>query len=89
MTEKKINPGRNNHMPSSFRLEASRSNRGMAVVLSGIISVDEFSEERVVLKSHGGKILITGKRLLISIFDNNDIEITGKTEAINFIYGKA
>ncbi len=73
---------------STFRLEANRSAKGMTLLLSGIIGISDFSEERVVLLSHGGRITINGKRLFINIYENNSVEILGKAEEISFRYGK-
>ena len=73
---------------SKFRMEAFRSNKGMTLVLSGIIGVGEFGSEAVLLKSHGAKIAIAGKRLNMNVFENNDIEVVGKVEEIRFSYGK-
>ena len=73
---------------SSFRLEANRTSRGICTMLSGVIGISDFSDERVVLLSHGGRIMISGKRLFINVFENNNVEIVGKVEEISFRYGK-
>ena len=73
---------------SKFRMEAARCPKGMTLIFSGIIAVEEFDSEKVFLKSHGSKIEINGKRLDITVFENNDMEVVGKIEGINFHYGK-
>ncbi len=73
---------------SRFRLEANRNARGMSILLSGIIGVSDFSDESIMLKSHGGRINVVGKKLFISVFENNNVEITGKVLEIIFSYGK-
>ncbi len=73
---------------SSFHLEANRSSRGMSLLLSGIIGISDFSEERIELLSHGGRVIISGKKLFINIYENNNLEILGKAEEITFRYGK-
>ncbi len=72
----------------SFRLEAERSRHGMSVIISGIIGINDFTDERVLLKSHGGRITVSGKRLTVSVFEHNCVEIVGKVEDIGFGYGK-
>ncbi len=90
MTEKKLS----NTRPlvpsglSSFHLEANRSSKGMSLILSGIIGISDFSEERIELLSHGGRVIISGKRLFINLYENNNLEILGKAEEITFRYGK-
>ncbi len=74
--------------PSSFRLEAQRGRRGMSLLFCGIVTVEEFSDVSVILKSRGGRILIGGERLDITVFENNSLEITGKVKEIAFRYGK-
>ena len=73
---------------SSFHLEANRSSKGMTLLLSGIIGISDFTEEQIVLLSHGGRITISGKRLFINVYENNNVEIVGRAEEISFRYGK-
>ena len=82
--EKSIKPSK----PPSFCLEASRVGRGISIVLSGVIGISDYSESEILLKSHGGKIRICGKRLLLSIYEDNTAEIVGRIEEIGFGYGK-
>ena len=82
--EKSIKPSK----PPSFSLEASRVGRGISIVLSGVIGISDYSESEILLKSHGGKIRICGKRLLLSIYEDNTAEIVGRIEEIGFGYGK-
>ena len=73
---------------SPFRLEGERCRRGIKLRFAGIIGVKEFSEKSIEIANHGGRIVINGKRLVLSIFENNQIEIIGKVEGICFKYGK-
>ena len=41
---------------SKFRMEATRCPKGVSVIFSGIIGVENYSAETVALKSHGAKI---------------------------------
>ena len=92
MTEKNnmsIEVGRRLASPlSSFHLEADRSNHGMSIMLSGIIGISDFYDDFILLKSHGGRIRVSGKNLFIAVYENNTVEIQGKVEGIEFKYGK-
>lgn len=90
MTENKDSKIQNSYARGlkSFHMEADRCARGMSMVISGIIGVDDFSEERILLMSHTGRIIITGRRLSICVFEHSSLEIAGKVEEIEFKYGK-
>ena len=72
----------------TFYLEATKSTNGMTLILGGIIGVSDFSDEQIVLLSHGGRITVSGKKLFINVYENNNVEIAGKVEAVSFKYGK-
>ena len=74
--------------PPSFSMEASRIGGGISIALSGVIGISDYSESEILLKSHGGKIRICGKRLMLSIYEDNTAEIVGRIEEIGFGYGK-
>ncbi|MBR4836727.1 MAG: YabP/YqfC family sporulation protein [Clostridia bacterium] len=69
-------------------MEASRIGGGISIALSGVIGISDYSESEILLKSHGGKIRICGKRLMLSIYEDNTAEIVGRIEEIGFGYGK-
>ena len=71
-----------------FFLEAARSPRGMIITIGGIVGINNYTDECVSLKSHGCKLNIAGKHLCVSIFENKNIEISGKVMDISFAYGK-
>ena len=77
-----------NDQISSLRIEGERCYRGMRFRFSGIIGVKEFSDESIEIMNHGGRILLTGKRLAITILENSQVEISGRVEEIGFVYGK-
>ena len=72
-----------------FYLEAKKTERGMTIMLGGIIGVSDFSDEKIILLSHGGRICVTGSKLFINVYEQNNVEIAGKVEAVSFKYGKA
>ncbi len=75
-------------MPIGFYLSCERTAGGMSIIVGGIMSVTDFSEETVSLAGHTGRICVNGKRLSISVFENKNVEIKGRVEEIKFIYGR-
>lgn len=73
---------------NKFHLEADRMPGGMGMFISGVIGVSEFSDEKVTLLSHSGRIFIEGVRLSLSVYENSTVEIRGRIEAVRFGYGK-
>ena len=73
---------------SGLHIEADRTGRGMSLVLCGIIGVGDFSENQILLLSHGGRITVTGRRLRIKVLESNSVEIVGPVEGVAFKYGK-
>ena len=73
---------------SPFHLEIDRVRGGISVLLGGIIGINDFSEERVELSSHGGRIIIRGKKLGASVYEKGACEVKGRVEGVDFIYGK-
>ena len=88
MTKKRENKILKPQFLSKFRMEAVRCPKGISLVFCGIIGVEEFDSSLVSLKSHGSKIKVSGKKLNMTVFENNDIEVVGKVEEISFSYGK-
>ena len=69
---------------SSFHLEADRSSLGFRITVSGIIGINDFTNECVLLSSHAGRIRIFGKNLNLEIYENKIVEISGLIEEIGF-----
>lgn len=73
---------------SSFHLEADKYGKNTHIIVSGIVGIKDFSDTYVLLTSHGGKIQFEGKKLVINVLENKNIQVSGKIEVINFNYGK-
>ena len=71
-----------------FHLEADRESRGMSVIISDIIGISDFSDSLIYLQSHGGRITVSGRNLLLCVLEGGNVEIAGKVEGISFKYGK-
>lgn len=75
--------------PSSFHVEMKKSSRGAVAVISGVMSVSEYTENSVELLSHSGRVRILGEALGISVLEGRVIEIYGRITEVKFGYGKA
>jgi hypothetical protein len=73
---------------SDFCIEIRRSKRGMTVQISGVISVFELTEETVGILTPRARVYISGKKLLLSVFECRRVEVCGKVEDVCFKYGK-
>ena len=72
-----------------FYLSCERCIGGLSLLVGGIIGVSELTDGRTELLSHSGRIIVSGKDLKLTVFENKSIEIKGRIEGINFAYGKA
>jgi len=74
--------------PSSFHIEIKKSSRGAVAVISGVMSVAEYTESNVELLSHSGRLNIIGEALGISVLEGRVIEIYGRITEVKLGYGK-
>jgi len=49
-----------------------------SVVVGGVRVLSEFSPEQVIVRVTGAQVVITGERLKIARFDENEIQVSGK-----------
>ncbi len=54
----------------------------MEVLVENYKGLSEYTSERIVLDGIRGKIIVTGKRLTIRNYDNEDCIIQGKIDAV-------
>lgn len=78
----------NQALSSSFRLEAERQGNNLKMYISGIIGISDYTEEEIMLVSHGGRLNIKGKNIRLTVFESNTVEIIGKITGVEFLYGK-
>lgn len=69
-------------------MECRRTPFGMKIEISGIVTVREYSSEKITLVTHGGTVTLFGDRLSMSGFVNQSAELHGKVKNIEFGYGK-
>ena len=53
-------------------------NQNCEVVVGGVVSLMDFSVDKIVVRVKGGLIEIVGKELVIGRFDENEITVVGK-----------
>ncbi len=69
--------------------EIRKTARGAAMTVSGVISLTDVSDSRISLALHSGRISVVGSALLISVFESRTVEISGRIEGVELLYGKA
>lgn len=74
--------------PSSFHVEIKKSSRGAVAVVSGVMSIGNFTEECVELLSHSGRLTLVGDSLEISVLEGRVVEIFGRITEVRLSYGK-
>ncbi len=67
------------------RLEGERIGKTLSIVVSGVLSVKDFSDTAAVLLIPSGELKIEGKSLSITVFENRSIMIKGKIGGIMFL----
>ena len=70
----------------SVSVEKRKNSRGAIAVLSGVVSVSEFSDTVVEILTHGGRIYIFGESLGISALENHALEIYGRITEVRLSY---
>jgi hypothetical protein len=75
--------------PSSFHVEIKKSSRGAVAVITGVMSVGEYTESSIELLSHSGRMNVTGESLGISVLEGRVIEVYGRITEVKLSYGKS
>ena len=74
---------------SSFHIEMKKSSRGAIAVISGVMSIGEYTDCSVELLSHSGRINLIGEALTISVLEGRVVEVYGMITEVRLGYGKA
>lgn len=74
---------------SAFHIEMRKSSRGAVAVVSGVMSVGEYTEECIEILSHSGRVHLRGNSLTISVLEGRVIEVYGVITEVRLGYGKA
>jgi hypothetical protein len=74
---------------SSFHIEMRKSSRGAVAVISGVMSIGEYTDSVIELLSHSGRIAIIGESLGVSVLEGRIVEVYGIITEVKLGYGKA
>ena len=66
----------------SFRIEVDGRGKYMRVLMSGVVGICELSDESIKLLTRYESLKIIGRRLSVSVFEGNTVEISGEVESI-------
>lgn len=72
-----------------FRIEADGRGNFLSVTFIGILSLKEFSSTEIKLLTKRESLIVCGKKLEISVFENKTVQIEGEIEEIKFYSDKA
>ena len=75
--------------PSSFHIEMKKSSCGAVAVITGVMSISEYTDESIELVAHSGRLWLLGESLGISVLEGRVVEIYGKITEVRLGYGKA
>lgn len=70
---------------SSFHLEIDKFNGKISVNVSSVLAVEEFSTGVCILKFNKGGIRILGEGLELTVYQNKNVEISGKIRTVEFV----
>ena len=74
---------------SAFHIEIKKSSCGAVAVISGVMSIGEYTDGCIELLSHSGRIRLGGESLAISVLEGRVIEVYGIITEVKLGYGKA
>ena len=69
---------------ADFHVEIDKCALGLRATASGVKRISELSETSISLKTKGYTLVVGGKRLSLSIYENKTVEISGKIEVMKF-----
>ena len=72
----------------NLSLELKKNSRGAVLVIGGVVSLSEFSKERIEVMTHGGRILLAGEKLAITTLEGHCVEIYGRITEVRMSYGR-
>ena len=74
---------------SAFHIEIKKSSRGAIAVVSGVMSIGEYTDSSVELLSHSGRMHLLGESIGISVLEGRVVEVYGRITEVRFSYGRA
>jgi hypothetical protein len=74
---------------SAFHIAIKKSSRGAVAVVSGVMSIGEYTESEVELLSHSGRMSLVGDSLGISVLEGRVVEVYGRITEVRLSYGRS
>ena len=75
--------------PTSLHVEMKKTSKGAVAVVSGVVSIGEYTDSAVEVVSHSGRLFFFGESLGISVLEGRVLEIYGRITEVRFGYGKS
>ncbi len=69
-------------------IELKKNSRGAVLLLSGVVSIAEYSAERVEVLTHSGRINLLGEGLTLSAMEDRSVEVYGRIDSLELGYGR-
>lgn len=70
-------------------IELKKSRIGAAMVLGGVMRIEELTDTTVAALSHSGRVIISGERLTVSTLEKRTLAVHGRITGVTLSYGKA
>ena len=91
MTEKKKksdSPLVSTPIKSLFHAEFDGNKSFMNFVFSGVNSVRDYSDKRLLIRFRGFSIRLTGEKLRLFVFEDGSLSLCGKILEVEFVYDR-
>ncbi len=72
-----------------FHMELEGGERGMHILFSGVRRIEDCAADRIILRISNGRLYLYGKELLISLFENRSVAVSGMLSEVSFRYDRA
>ncbi len=72
-----------------FHLEIDKTARGLSLSCTGVKGISEFSDNEIELKTSSFSLIISGKKLYMTVYEGKCVEVIGRFSEVKFIYDKS
>ncbi len=73
---------------SGVYLEMKKGSRLAAFLISGVVSLIEYSEESVTVLTRKGRVSATGSGITVTVLEERRIELFGRIEEVRLSYAE-
>lgn len=68
--------------------EIKKDKNKSAIVITGVVKIASFTNERIELISHGGRFAVYGEGLSMTVFEDKSVEVFGRIFGVELGYAK-